>query len=100
WKATPATRMQTLLYAADVPLGLVTNGEQWMLVYAPRNATAGYISWYASLWLEEPLTLRAWISLLNAYRFFGVPDDATLVAMLQRSADDQAEVTDQLGYQV
>jgi len=100
WKATPATRMQTLLYAVDAPLGLVTNGEQWMLVYAPRNATAGYISWYASLWLEEPLTLRAWISLLNAYRFFGVPDDATLEAMLRRSADDQAEVTDQLGYQV
>jgi hypothetical protein len=100
WKATPAARMQTLLYAADAPLGLVTNGEQWMLVYAPRNATAGYISWFASLWLEEPLTLRAWISLLNAYRFFGVPDSATLEAMLRRSADDQAEVTDQLGYQV
>jgi hypothetical protein len=100
WKATPATRMQTLLYAVDAPLGLVTNGEQWMLVYAPRNATAGYISWYASLWLEEPVTLRAWISLLNAGRFFGVPDDATLEAMLRRSADDQAEVTDQLGYQV
>ncbi|MBP9074380.1 MAG: hypothetical protein KBG20_18885, partial [Caldilineaceae bacterium] len=100
WKATPATRMQTLLYAVDAPLGLVTNGEQWMLVYAPRNATAGYISWFANLWLEEPLTLRAWISLLNAYRFFGVLDDATLAAMLRRSADDQAEVTDQLGYQV
>jgi hypothetical protein len=100
WKATPAMRMQTLLYAVDAPLGLVTNGEQWMLVYAPRNATAGYISWYASLWLEDPLTLRAWISLLNGYRFFGVPDDATLEAMLRRSADDQAEVTDQLGYQV
>jgi len=100
WKATPAARMQTLLYGVDAPLGLVTNGEQWMLVYAPRNATAGYISWYAALWLEEPLTLRAWVSLLNAYRFFGVLDDATLEAMLRRSADDQAEVTDQLGYQV
>lgn len=100
WRATPATRMQTLLYAADAPLGMVTNGEQWMLVYAPRNATAGYISWFANLWLEEPLTLRAWISLLSAHRFFSVAETNTLAAMLQRSADDQAEVTDQLGYQV
>jgi hypothetical protein len=100
WKATPAARMQTLLYGVDAPLGLVTNGEQWMLVYAPRNATAGYVSWYASLWLEEPLTLRAWISLLGAHRLYLAPEESTLAAMLRRSADDQAEVTDQLGYQV
>lgn len=42
WKATPATRLMELLHGANVPLGLVTNGEHWMLVYAPRGETTGY----------------------------------------------------------
>ena len=33
WKASPATRMTELLHAADVRLGLITNGEHWMLVH-------------------------------------------------------------------
>ena len=100
WKATPATRMMELLHGAGVPLGLVTNGEHWMLVYAPRGETTGYASWYASLWLDEAITLRAFHSLLGVRRFFGVAADSTLSALLRESAQDQQEVTDQLGYQV
>ena len=100
WKATPATRMMELLHGAGVPSGLITNGEQWMLVYAPRGEVTGYASWYASLWLDEPITLRAFHSLLGVRRFFGVAADGTLQALLKESASDQQEVTDQLGYQV
>lgn len=100
WKATPATRMMELLHGTNVPLGLVTNGEQWMLVYAPRGETTGYASWYGALWLDEPITLRAFQSLLGVRRFFGVAADSTLLALLKESASDQQEVTDQLGYQV
>jgi len=100
WKATPATRMMELLHGANVPLGLVTNGEHWMLVYAPRGETTGYASWYGALWLDEPITLRAFHSLLGVRRFFGVAADSTLLALLKESASDQQEVTDQLGYQV
>lgn len=100
WKATPATRMMELLHGTNVPLGLVTNGEQWMLVYAPRGETTGYASWYGALWLDEPITLRAFQSLLGVRRFFGVAADSTLLALLKESATDQQEVTDQLGYQV
>src|SRR5262249_23619887 len=100
WKASPDTRMPDLLHATSVRLGLVTNGERWMLVDAPRGETSGYASWYASLWLEEPLTLRAFRSLLGVQRFFGVPDKDTLEGLLARSAANQQEVTDQLGYQV
>src|SRR5438132_507478 len=70
WKATPGTRMMELLHATDVPLGLVTNGEEWMLVFAPRGDTTGFTSWYASLWIDEPITLRAFHSLLSIRRFF------------------------------
>lgn len=100
WKATPATRMTELLHAAGVPLGLVSNGEQWMLVYAPRGETTGYASWYASLWIDEPITLRAFHSLFGTHRFFGVAAANTPLGMLKESANDQQEVTDQLGYQV
>ncbi len=100
WKASPDTRMTELLHATGVRLGLVTNGEHWMLVDAPKGETTGYASWYASLWLEEQITLRAFRSLLSVTRFFGVPDDETLEALLAKSASNQQEVTDQLGYQV
>jgi len=59
WKASPATRMMELLHVSGMRLGLVTNGERWMLVDAPRGETTGFASWYASLWMEEPITLRA-----------------------------------------
>lgn len=100
WKATPATRMMELLHGSGVSLGLVTNGEHWMMVYAPRGEITGYASWYSALWLDEPITLRAFHSLLDVRRFFGVSADNTLLALLKESASDQQEVTDQLGYQV
>ena len=100
WKASPATRMMELLHATDVRLGLVTNGEHWMLVDAPRGETTGFASWYATLWLEEPLTLRAFRSLLGVSRFFSAADADTLEQMLKDSATHQQEVTDRLGYQV
>jgi hypothetical protein len=53
WKASPATRMMELLRHTDVRLGLVSNGERWMLVDAPAHETTGFASWYAALWLEE-----------------------------------------------
>ncbi len=103
WKASPATRMTELLRGAGsegVRLGLLTNGEQWMLVHAPRGETAGYATWQAELWLEEPVTLRAFRSLLGVRRLFGVPGEETLEALYAASANDQQEVTDRLGQQV
>jgi hypothetical protein len=100
WKATPATRMMELLHGTDCRLGLITNGERWMLVDAPRGESTGFASWYASLWLEEPITLRSFRSLLSGHRFFVVAADETLEAMLAESAVNQQEVTEQLGYQV
>ena len=100
WKASPATRMMELLHATDMRLGLVTNGEHWMLVDAPKGETTGFASWYATLWLEEPLTLRAFRSLLGVRRFFSAADADTLEPMLKESASNQQEVTDRLGYQV
>lgn len=100
WKTSPDTRMMQLLHDTGIRLGIVTNGDHWMLVNAPKNETTGYVSWYANLWLEEKDTLRAFRTLLGADRLFSVPEGETLEALLDKSANDQQEVTDQLGYQV
>jgi hypothetical protein len=100
WAAPPSFRMTEVCRETGVRLGLITNGERWMLVDSPRGETSAYISWYASLWPQEPETLRAFQSLLHARRFFGVDETDTLEALLVESASYQAELTDQLGAQV
>ena len=100
WQASCASRMMEMLHALNVPLGLITNGEHWMLVHAPVGETTGYISWYAELWFSERLTLRAFATFLEAGRFFGVPGEQTLEGLLKESAENQHEVTDRLGAQV
>lgn len=96
---TPADRMVALLRATGCPTGIVTNGERWMLVHAPVGAVAGFASWYARLWGQEPETLRAFVSLLGIRRFFG-PDDGKLPALYERSLKHQDDVTEALGEQV
>ena len=100
WTASPATRMLELLRGTNIGLGLLTNGEQWMLVYAPQGQSSSFISWYSHLWVEEKVTLRAFRSLLGVRRFFAVEAEETLTALFQNSKDSQKEVTDQLGQQV
>jgi hypothetical protein len=100
WAASPLDRMVEALRGTDVRVGLVTNGERWTLVDAPRGATAGFATWEAGIWQEERSTLNAFRSLLGANRFFSVAETDTLEALLAESANAQQEVTDQLGRQV
>lgn len=96
---TPSDRMVALLRGTTCPVGLVTNGERWMLVYAPAGAVAGFASWYARLWTQEPETLRAFVSLLGIRRHFG-PEVEKLPALFERSSKYQDDVTEALGEQV
>ena len=100
WTASPAERARQLLRHTDTRLGLVTNGEQWMLIHAPPADIVTYATFTADLWFEEPLTLRAFHSLLGLRRLVGVANDETLAALLAASKDDQYSLTDQLGVQV
>lgn len=100
WAASPATRLIELLRGTGVQLGLLTNGEQWMLINAPKIGTASLVSWYGNIWIEEKITLRAFCSLVGVQRFLGVTDAETLEALFDRSKDNQQEITDQLGLQV
>lgn len=99
WAATPADRMVTLCHALGCRLGLVTNGERWMLVDAPVGAVTSFASWYARIWSQEPITLQAFVHLLGIRRFF-VDESEQLPALSDRSLKFQDEVTDALGEQV
>ena len=99
WIASPAERMERLCRTSGCRLGLVTDGERWMLVDASVGAVSTFASWYARLWGQERLTLQAFLTLLGIRRFFG-PDDESLPSMLDESIQHQEEVTDALGEQV
>ena len=92
--------MTKLLHNTKVGLGLITNGEQWMLVYAKPGEATGCVSWYSTIWLDEPETLKLFRSLLGLRRFFGVEKDSTIHSLLDKGTSEQQEVTDQLGFQV
>jgi len=99
WASTPAERMVTLCRATGCRLGLVTNGERWMLVDAPVGAVTTFASWYARIWSQEPVTLQAFVHLLGIRRFF-VDESERLPTLFDRSLKFQDEVTDALGEQV
>ena len=99
WPASLLERMVALCRSQAVRLGVITDGERWMLVNAPVGGTSSYVSWYARLWFQEPITLKAFQSLWSVRRCFG-PSDETLEALLDRSLEHHEEITDTLGEQV
>ncbi|MDA2988865.1 MAG: hypothetical protein O2815_07305, partial [Actinomycetota bacterium] len=100
WSAGPVERMSLLCRATGVPVGVVTDGNEWVLVWSPTEASPGTARFFASLFSEEPALLDAFWSLLGAKRFFSVAPSDTLEALLRESATAQEVVADQLGRQV
>ena len=74
WAASPIERMITLCRAVGVRIGLITDGEQWTLVSVPTEGGSSIGTWYARIWQQEPVTLQAFVSLLEVRRCFGPPD--------------------------
>lgn len=100
WKDTILEKMTRLCRAHEVRLGLVTNGEKWILVNAATGGTlSGTATWFARLWFQEDSTLRAFLALLGYRRFVGAPKKR-LPYLLDESLKHLEEVTDTLGKQV
>ncbi|GLI35264.1 Eco57I restriction-modification methylase domain-containing protein [Desulforhabdus amnigena] len=99
WPASLLERMVALCRSHAVRLGVITDGERWTLVNAPVGGMSSYVSWYARLWFQEPITLKAFQSLWSVRRCFGQPDE-TLEALLDSSLEHHEEITDTLGEQV
>lgn len=100
WPASPADRMAMLLRQKEVPIGLVTDGRWWSLVWAPASGVTSVATWDGAIWLEERDTLTAFRCLVERRRFLGVPDDQTLPQLLSAGLEAQEEITETLGRQV
>lgn len=102
WSYPPAAKLERLLRAVRVPVGLLSNGRRLRLVYAPHGEATGSIDFR----LDDMLTvggrpiLDALVMLLSAPRFFSVAPERALPALLAESRKYQANVTNELGEQV
>ena len=93
----PVDSAVAFLRNSGFPVALVTNGEQWSVVHAPPEGVTSTATWYAEMWLEEPVTFRAFRALMGARRWFHAEANSTLPKLLERSALNQGAVTAQLG---
>ncbi|WP_340556971.1 hypothetical protein [Streptomyces sp. GSL17-111] len=102
WSAGPADRLARLLRHHGIPLGLVTDGRWWCLVWAPVGGVTTTAVFDAIGWNEaaERNVVRAFVSLLRRRRFFEYDEPETLVGLLRKSQEAGEDVTDALGIQV
>ncbi|NEB12918.1 hypothetical protein G3I32_29465 [Streptomyces coelicoflavus] len=102
WAAAPADRLARLLRHHGVPLGLVTDGRWWCLVWAPLGGVTTTAVFDSIGWNEaaERNVVRAFGSLLSRRRFFEYDDAETLVGLLKASLAAGEDVTEALGVQV
>lgn len=102
WQASPQAKFERLLRQTRVPIGLLVNGEEIRLVYAPEKELSGY----ATFKLSEMVTVAgrpifaAFHMLLNSERLYSVAKTERLPAILESSRKYQNVVSTQLANQV
>ena len=102
WHATPQERFNRLLRETGVPIGLLCNGLEIRLVYAPSGESPGHISFRIDAMCEvagRPI-LAACHTLLSSERLFSVPAAQRLPRLLSESRKYQTEVSIKLAEQV
>ncbi|BBE73283.1 Eco57I restriction-modification methylase domain-containing protein [Oharaeibacter diazotrophicus] len=102
WEATPHQRLERLCKERQVRIGLLVTDAELRLVYAPRGETSG--------WLRFPLRSLGEVGgrpmlgglklLLSSFRLHNDAPERRLPALLQKSRDEQAEVSTKLAAQV
>ena len=98
-----AARVLEYLRRRGLPLGLLTNGRQWRLLWADTDTTA-WVEWDADRWLDadqlspEALLLRRLLSPLS----LGVSDPplSPLLTAIRESRRGQAKLSKELGERV
>jgi hypothetical protein len=102
WQAAPQLKFERLLRESGVPIGILGNGEQLRLVYAPRGESSGYATFNVAEMVQvagRPM-FAALHMLLSADRMFTLSDDQRLPAILENSRKYQSNVSTKLAEQV
>ena len=93
--------MEELLRAADVPVGVVTDGRWWAIVSArPGTMPASGITDVHTWWAEGQAARNAFIELLRRVRLIGGSPDDRLTELFGESVAAAEEITEALGTQV
>ncbi|MDR1355304.1 MAG: SAM-dependent DNA methyltransferase [Propionibacteriaceae bacterium] len=100
WATTPIDRMDALLRASGVPIGIVTDGQWWGLVCSreSRMTASGIVD--ALTWISEPRTRDAFFTLLDRQYIIGGDPDELLPELFKASETEAEETTEALGAQV
>ena len=100
WAASPVDRMEELLRASGVPIGVITDGRWWAIVSArPETMVASGI-FDAQTWIEDPAARNAFIQLLRLPRLVGRRPEDLLTELFGHSVAAAEEITEALGTQV
>ncbi|MHB8900024.1 MAG: Eco57I restriction-modification methylase domain-containing protein [Thermoguttaceae bacterium] len=102
WNAAPQAKFERLLRETQVPIGLVSNGRQLRLVYAPRGETSGHATFNVAEMIQvagRPM-FAALQMLLCSDRMFSLGDNQRLPAILESSRKYQNTVSTKLAEQV
>jgi hypothetical protein len=102
WQASPQARFERLLRQTGVSTGLLVNGRQIRLVYAPEKELSGHITFKLSEMVRvagRPI-FAALQMLLSSERLYSVADKERLPAILANSRKYQNVVSTQLASQM
>ncbi|MEH2124245.1 hypothetical protein [Nostoc sp.] len=89
WHASPQSKFERLLKETKVYTGLLCNGTELRLVYAPLGESSGHLTFPVQAMCEVSgrLILGAMEMLLSADRLFNVPSDRRLSAILDKKPE-------------
>lgn len=102
WRYPPTAKFERLLRHVGIPIGLLSNGQNLRLIYAPSGETTGHLTFRVKD-LREPAgrpVLAALDLLLHARRAYQAAPQFTLEGLLAESRRRQADVTLELAKQV
>lgn len=102
WSATPHQRFERLLRATMVHVGLLSNGKDVRLVYAPKGESSGHITFRLAdiLSVDGRPLLAAMHMLLNQRRLLTLEPERRLLGLLKASREYQNTVSNALREQV
>lgn len=102
WEYPAQAKFDRLLRECRVPIGILSNGRELRLVFAPHGESSGWLSFRVADMCTvggRPI-LDAFVMLLGRERWFGVSAEQQLPALLEQSRRQQANVTTALSGQV
>ncbi|XXY48857.1 DNA methyltransferase [Sorangium sp. So ce269] len=102
WEYPAQAKFERLLRECRVPIGLLSNGHEIRLVYAPHGESSGWIAFRVADMASvsgRPI-FDAFVMLLSRQRWFGVAAEQALPAILAESRKRNADVTNDLSRQV